>query len=61
MRQEAGDQVDRATEIVEKNNNREDLKISVDEKSKDQSPLVTEAAVPEVQDKPKDASGKDNV
>ena len=46
---------------MEKNNNREDLKISVDEKSKDQSPLGTEAAVPEVQDKPKDASGKDNV
>ncbi len=56
---------DRATEIVNKTNNTNDLKINIDggkdEKPKDHSPLIMEAAVPEVQEKSKDVNGKDNV
>ena len=52
---------ERATEIVEKSS--QDQKISVDtnKDAKDQSMPISEAAVPEVQDKVKDDKGKENL
>jgi hypothetical protein len=48
---------ERATEIVEKSS--QDQKITLD--SKDQSTPISEAAVPEVQERAKDEKGKENL
>jgi len=69
LKPETSFEPDRATEIVDKSNNKDDLKISIDgskeENKRDLSPAATaiteEAAVPEVQDKTKETNSKDNV